>query len=95
MYMPKAMQPRPTPPHRAQKVLASYLLACARLVKDPVRWAVREEDVDGRVIGDGVFGQSRRGGSGGGVEAIFIPLVGEGPVAEFGLVGGCVDLSCP
>lgn len=39
------------------------------------------------VVGGGVGGVV-----GDGVEVVFMTLVGEGPVAEFGLVGGCVDL---
>ncbi len=92
VYVPEAMQARPTPPHRAQEVLAPHLLARARFVEDTVRRAVGEEDVDGRVVGDGGF-LGPRGGRG--VEAIFVSLVGEGPVAEFGLVGGRVDLVVP
>lgn len=84
--VPEAMQARPTPPHSAQKVLAPHHFVRARLVEDAVRRAVGEEDVDVRVVGDGVSGPRR------GVEAIFISLVGEGPVTELGLVGGRVDL---
>lgn len=89
--VPEAVQPRPAPLHRAQQVLAAHVLVLAVVVgygvEDAARRAVREEDVDGRVRGDG-------GGSGRGVrvEAVLGAGVGEGPIAEFGLVGGGVDL---
>ena len=54
-------------------------------VEDVCGGAVRYHYVDGGVGGDGV-------GGGGGVEAVDVAGIGEGPVLVFGRVGGGVDL---
>ena len=54
-------------------------------VEDVCGGAVRYHYVDEGVGGDGV-------GGGGGVEAVDVAGIGEGPVLVFGRVGGGVDL---
>ena len=50
--------------------------------------------IDSGEVGDGVFGNGDGIGCRlvGRVEAVLVSEVGEGVVAEFGLVRGCVDL---
>jgi hypothetical protein len=50
--------------------------------------------IDSREVGDGVFSDGGSVGCRlvGGVVAVLVAEVGEGVVAEFGLVGGRVDL---
>lgn len=55
---------------------------------------MRHHHIDGREIGNGVL---RNGDSAGrremwGVVPVLVAVVGKGPVAEFGLIGGGVDL---
>ena len=60
-------------------------------VEDVFGGSVGYHYVDGWVVGDGVGGYGFCGW-GGGVEAVDVAGVGEGPVFVFGLVWGGVDL---
>jgi hypothetical protein len=70
------------------------MLTRVNRIKDMHRGPMCHHHVDGREVGNGVI--SNGDGVGctlvRGVIAILIAEVGKGPVAEFRLVGGCVDL---
>lgn len=72
----------------ATEVYAADVVPVPGLVEDAVGGPVGEEDVDIGAVRNRVNGWW----GGGGIEAIDVPFVGEGPAAEFGLVGGGVDL---
>ena len=97
MDVPETVQQGTAARGGAQQVLASDVLSAEGGVEDGGGGTVGEEDVDCWVRGDGGLGWVLRGGGGGAcwrgwVEAVFGPVVGEGPAAVFGLVGGGVDL---
>ena len=91
MYMPENMQPRARAFRRTEEVLAANMrLATLHGVEDAVRRAVGKHEIHGGVRGDRVGRLEARDGRGG-VVAVDGAVVGEGPVAEFGGVRGCVD----
>lgn len=83
-------------------MFAPYVFPAVGAIADAEGGAVREDYVDGGVGWDrvcwlGVWGGKGvgvlgKGGGGWGVEAVDVAIVGEGPAAELGLVGGGVDL---
>ena len=68
------------------------LVAVVCFVENVFRGSVRYHYVDGRVVGDGVGGFGSCASGGGGVEAVDVAGIGEGPVFVFGRVWGGVDL---
>lgn len=89
--MSEHVKPWPSTFNRTGKMFTANMLASQRSVTNTVRRAVSEQNVDVRKGRDGVFWTWVTGGEAsrvcGRIVAIDASFVGEGPAAEFGLVG--------